>query len=119
MGQLALHAAHPEIDTGLAKVARLELGVAIRHVQERHVAERRDVVKALLRSRGIGIGKPAETHAGSGCSADDLKKIALRQIHDSVIRKIVLRTQPVTLARRAGTRADTAPQTGGCAPVID
>jgi hypothetical protein len=82
---LPLHARDADVDAGLAEVDRHELRMAICHVQERHVAERRDVVEPLLGRGGVGIGVPPEAHAGGGGRAQHLEELPLRKIHASAI----------------------------------
>jgi hypothetical protein len=75
--QPAAHVTDTEIDAGLAKMDRLQLRVAVGHVQERHVAERRDVVQASLCGGRVGVGVAAQAHAGGRCRAQHLNELAL------------------------------------------
>ena len=45
MWQIAFHAANAQVDIGLAEINRLELGVAIGHVQERNTSKLANVVQ--------------------------------------------------------------------------
>ena len=57
--QVAFHAAQAQVNAGLAEINWLELRVAIGHVQERHIAKFRDVIKTVGCRSGIGIGVSA------------------------------------------------------------
>jgi hypothetical protein len=58
---------------------RPQLGVAVGHVQQAHVAERRQVVQALLGRGGVGIGMAAERHARGAGRGQHLQEITLGQ----------------------------------------
>ena len=70
--QLAPHSAYAEIDAGLAKVNRLELRMAVCHVQKRHVAKLWDVVQRVGCRGGVGQRVLAQCHAGHGARTQHL-----------------------------------------------
>ena len=45
MRQIAFHATNAQVDIGLAEINRLELGVAIGHVQERNTSKLANVIQ--------------------------------------------------------------------------
>jgi hypothetical protein len=79
--QLPLHRADTQVDAGLAEPDRLELRVAIGHVQQRDVAEARDVVEGALRLLGVGVGMSAQRHAGHAGGTQHLEELSLAQVH--------------------------------------
>ena len=82
---LALHRTDAEVDARFAKVDRLQLRVAVGHVQQTHVsctaAERRQVVEPGLGGRRIGVLVAFQSHAGDRGSGQDLEELALAQAH--------------------------------------
>ena len=76
VGQLPLHGAHAQVDAGLTEVTRHQLRMAIGHVQKRHIAETRGVVKPGAGRRGVCIGPRAQAHSCHGAGAQHLKKLA-------------------------------------------
>ena len=79
---LALHAGQPQVDAGLAEVDRLELRVAVGHVQQRDVAEARQLVERCFGRSRIGLGVAGQPHAGDAGRAQHLQELALAQTHD-------------------------------------
>ena len=62
--KLPLHGPYAHVHTGFPKVNGHELRMAIGHVQQRHVAKRRQVVQALLRRCGVGVRKAVQLQTG-------------------------------------------------------
>ena len=81
MRQIVLHGTDAQVDAGLAEINRLELRMAIGHVQERHIAELGNVVQTIGRCAGTRLGISAHAHAGHRASAHDLDKFAFGEIH--------------------------------------
>ena len=81
MRQLTLHVADAHVDAGLTKVNRLELRVAVGHVQKGHVAEFRYVIQPIGRGGRTGLRKPAHAHAGHGARTHQLDQFAFGEIH--------------------------------------
>ena len=81
MRQVALHVADAHVDAGLTKVNRLELRVAVGHVQKGHVAEFRYVIQPIGRGGRTGLRKPAHAHAGHGAGTHQLDQFAFGEIH--------------------------------------
>ena len=77
MGQLAFHRTDTEVDAGFTEIDRLELRVAVGHVQERHVTELGDVVQAIGGRGGIRVRIAAHAHARHGARANQLEKLTL------------------------------------------
>jgi len=99
--ELPLHRTDTQIDARFAEVDRLQLRVAVGHVQERHVAERRDVVQAALRGGGIGVGIAAQRHAGGRRGAQHLHELALREIHASAVNETKIEAKPTRRRARS------------------
>ena len=74
--------ADAEVDAGLAEVDRLQLRMAVGHVQERDVAELRHVVQRVGGRGRVGLGPAAQAHAGDASRAEDLQEFALGEVHD-------------------------------------
>ena len=81
MRQVVLHRANAQVDARLAKINRLELGMAIGHVQERHIAELGNVIQAIGGRGCAGFGKRAHAHASHRAGTHHLNKFAFREIH--------------------------------------
>src|SRR5207253_951607 len=70
-----------EVHARLAKMHRQQLRVAVRHVQQRHVAETRQLVHRFAGRGGVCIGPASQSHPGDGAGPQHLEEIALRQAH--------------------------------------
>ena len=79
--QIVLHRPNTQVDAGLTEINRLELRMAIGHVQERYIAELGDVIQAIGSCRGTGFGKRAHAQASHRASTHDLDKFAFGEIH--------------------------------------
>ena len=89
MRQLILHRAKPQVHVGLAKVDRLELGMAIGHVQKMHIAKPGNIVKPLRRSGGIRLGMGSHGQAGHGACAQDLHEFACCEVHRGDLATVI------------------------------
>ena len=76
MGEITFHRANAHVDAGLPEVDRFELGMAVGHVQEGHIAKFRDVVQTIGGGRRIGIGVGTQPHARHGARTQYLEKFA-------------------------------------------
>jgi hypothetical protein len=85
--QPARHVAHPEVHARLAKAHRHELRVAVGHVQQRHVAEGRQVVQAALRDLRVGLGVAAERQACGRGHAEQVDELPAGQVHGARRRR--------------------------------
>ncbi|MNZ91933.1 hypothetical protein D3C78_1109380 [compost metagenome] len=84
MGGVVLHRAQPQVDAGLAEINGLELGVAVRHVQQRHIAESRQLVEGLVGQRRVGVGIALQAHARNAGRGQHLQEFAFGEAHISV-----------------------------------
>ena len=74
VGQVALHAAQAQVNAGLAEINRLELRVAICHVQKGHIAKFGNVVQTVGCCCRVCIGIGTHAQASHGACAQDLHK---------------------------------------------
>ena len=81
MWQIALHRTNAHVDAGLTEINRLELSVAIGHVQERHIAKLRNVIQPVCRRGRAGFGKRAHAQACHRAGTHHLNKFAFGEIH--------------------------------------
>jgi len=66
---------------GSRKKHRQQLRVAIRHVQQRHIAESGDVIHRLPGTAGIRLRPGAQAHATDRTRTQYLEKFAFVQVH--------------------------------------
>ena len=84
MRALVLHRRDTEIDTGFAKVNRVELSMAVRHMQQGHIAERRHLIQGLVGQRLIGVGIALQSHARDTGCRQHLQKFAFGKTHADI-----------------------------------
>ena len=77
MRQLPIHVTHAQVDARLAKVQRQELCMAIRHVQQGHIAGRGQVVQVGASGGTVAVGAGRQTHASCGASAQYMQEFTL------------------------------------------
>ncbi len=74
--------ADADVDAWLAKVDGQQLCVAIGEMHQMHVAERRQVMQLVRRTRGKHI-RGAQRHAGCHGNTEDLHELAAVQPHEA------------------------------------
>ena len=100
MRQFALHAADAEVHARFAEVDGLKLRVAVRHVQQRDVAEAWQLVQRVLGRSGVSVGPRPQGHAGGAGGAQHLEELARhRELHPEQERLV-----PLVLPRRLRLR---------------
>jgi hypothetical protein len=81
VGHLADGVADAQVDVGLAEIDGLQLGMAVGHVHERHVAEGGQVVIVGGRVAGQGLAA-IQGEAGGAGGGEDLEEFAAVHGHD-------------------------------------
>ena len=84
VGHLAAHAAHAQVDAGLAEVDGQQLRMAVGHVQEGHRPRALEGGRQVVEVGGrAGRGLARQGQAGGGGKAQQADEIAFGQIHGS------------------------------------
>ena len=81
VGQIALHGRHSHIHAGLAEMDGHQLRVAVRHVQQGHIAKGRYVIQAALGAGRICMTEHTQVQASRRSRTQYLQKLPLGQIH--------------------------------------
>ena len=81
MRALVFHRAYAQVHAGLAEVNGVELGMAVGHVQQRHIAERSHLVQGLVGLLLVRIGIALQAHARHAGRGQHLQKFAFGKAH--------------------------------------
>ena len=84
MRALIFHRPHAQVDTGLAEVNGVELGMAIRHVQQRHITEGCNLIQSLVSQLLVRISVTLQPHACDAGRSQHLQKFAFGKAHINI-----------------------------------